>query len=977
MYKKAKNIFLLAIVVSSAITSLFVFPNTAHAATPALFISPDVSNDAIASADRVSLALCLTIYSDNNDLQEGGGSEATSTQIANGDWFYDSEEPQVRAGYLVDPDNGQVQCRNLFEGHDVASSLGFDSNVDMACAIGMKRTNNSNCIDGSGNFTATGVTKNKIYAAVDSQRANITGGKGFNDAQYYVMAANTYIMACGGAPVVNLADANNDQKNNNDYDRVSVVDFTGGLTTVLYKKDNNSGKAFRNDEGDFHFINENCSWMAKEMNQTAKAYQTWVKAHQPGKNGMPGTCEEAYGKSGNELKACQDGFANKGKAKYCETKYPTMPTYSPEALACIYGQDKATAAAGTTAAPEQPGAEEPKGKSSCVVEGIGWIVCPVLKFMSQIVDAAYGFVASLLTVQPLLTTGDSAGVFNAWSVMRNFANVAFVVAFLLIIFSQLTSVGISNYGIKKMLPRLIVAAILVNVSYWICAIAVDLSNIIGSSINDVLKGIGNNSIVAGPNAKDFGATGNNWTGIVGFILAGGIATAAALYVGLSALLPALIVALLAIVTVFVVLTIRQALIILLVVISPLAFVAYLLPNTESLFKKWRDLFKTLLLMYPIIAGIFGAAALASTVVMNSASSNNTIYKIAIQIMGALIAIVPLAITPIVMKAAGGLLGRIGGVVNNPNKGPFDRMRKGAEGYRDRRQNERGADALTGNKVFGGGQFKRAYRRDLRKQASEDSLKSAKGQFGVTDTKASGYVQSSAQSQAQLNAVNSANNARLISNIANNPGLVSAGMGSAANDQHVKQALDAQQKKALADAIKDAEISANIPPGATDEMASRLEQAVKNNDTITAQAMQNMLLRSGGPGIKDYRNAVNRLEGTTTATGENAMDSSAMTDMRQNMLQNHGALKASAADIVKHASTGGNLSAVSNDAATWKLSDAELVKQKSSSIEFALNSGAVSDVQAARIRDNPELIQHLEPGVRSTIQTLSSHIPPPP
>ncbi|HSW91042.1 MAG TPA: hypothetical protein VLG09_00165, partial [Candidatus Saccharimonadales bacterium] len=369
--------------------------------------------------------------------------------------------------------------------------------------------------------------------------------------------------------------------------------------------------------------------------------------------------------------------------------------------------------------------------------------------------------------------------------------------------------------------------------------------------------------------------------------------------------------------------------------------------------------------------------LASTVVMNSASSNTTIYKIAIQIMGALIAIVPLMLTPIVMKAAGGLLGKIGGVVNNPNKGPFDRMRKGAEGYRDRRQNERGADALAGNKVFGGGQFKRAYRRDLRKQASEDTLKSAKGQFGVTDAKAAGYVQSSAQSQAQLNAINSANNARLVTSIANNPGLVSAGMGSAANDAHVKQALDAQQKKALADAIKDAEISANIAPGATDEMASRLEQAVKNNDTITAQAMQNMLLRSGGPGIKDYRNAVNRLEGTQTTDGTPAMDSGAMTDMRQNMLQNHGALKASAADIVKHASAGGNLSAVSNDAGTWKLSDAELVKQKTSSIEFALNSGAVSDVQAARIRDNPELIQHLEPSVRATITTLASTAPPPP
>jgi hypothetical protein len=58
---------------------------------------------------------------------------------------------------------------------------------------------------------------------------------------------------------------------------------------------------------------------------------------------------------------------------------------------------------------------------------------------------------------------------------------------------------------------------------------------------------------------------------------------------------------------------------------------------------------------------------------------------AIQIMGALIAIIPLALTPIVMKTAGGLLNRIGGFVNNPNKGPVDSLRKKAEGYRDFRQ----------------------------------------------------------------------------------------------------------------------------------------------------------------------------------------------------------------------------------------------------------------------------------------------------
>lgn len=343
-------------------------------------------------------------------------------------------------------------------------------------------------------------------------------------------------------------------------------------------------------------------------------------------------------------------------------------------------------------------------KSDCVIQGIGWLICPVAIFLSKVVDAAYLFVSSLLTVQPLITnTGDPKNtIYQAWSVMRNFANAAFVIAFLFIIFSQVTSIGITNYGIKRMLPRLVVAAILVNISFWICAIAVDASNILGVSFNSVFDGI--SAKLSTPDAKAFGATGTGWEGITTGVLAGLAALGALIYVGISALLPALLVALLAIVTVFLVLTLRQALIILLIVISPLAFVAYLLPNTEQWFKKWRELLQTLLLMYPIIAIIFGASALASKVVMDSATGP---YKFAVQIMGALIGVIPLALTPIIMKSAGGLLNRFGGIINNPNRGPFDRMRKGAQGYRDNRQEYRKLKALNGERTL---PFRGAYTR---------------------------------------------------------------------------------------------------------------------------------------------------------------------------------------------------------------------------------------------------------------------------
>lgn len=354
--------------------------------------------------------------------------------------------------------------------------------------------------------------------------------------------------------------------------------------------------------------------------------------------------------------------------------------------------------------------------TTCAVEGIGWIICPVLTFLGKIVDQAYAFVASLLTVQPLMTTGSSEGIYQAWSAIRNIANVAFVIAFLIIIFSQTSSIGITNYGIKKMLPKLIVAAVLVNASFWICAIAVDLSNILGSSLNDLLKGFADGGI-ASPDANSILATGTNengtlgWQGIVGAVIAGAAAAGAAWVIGLSALLPVLISVVFVIFTTMVVLMLRQALIVLLIVIAPLAFVAYLLPNTESLFKKWRELFQTLLIMYPLIALIFGASALASVIVMGTAQGN---YKIPIQIMGAGIAIIPLFVVPFLIKTSSGILGRVGAMINNPNRGPFDRMRKGAEGYRKNRQQLRDARALGGANQLGRGAF---IRRRARREAA--------------------------------------------------------------------------------------------------------------------------------------------------------------------------------------------------------------------------------------------------------------------
>ncbi len=326
-----------------------------------------------------------------------------------------------------------------------------------------------------------------------------------------------------------------------------------------------------------------------------------------------------------------------------------------------------------------PESDSSKPTTSCdstFTAGIGWIVCPVTKFLAGAMDWMYGVLSSFLAVRPLQTNLETP-LYRAWSFMRNFANVAFVMAFLVIIYSQVTSIGISNYSIKKLFPRLIIAAILVNVSYWVCAILVDVSNILGYSIQDLFIMMRNNLV--GPEGNGWNVA--SWTSISGFILSGGTAAVAggigaySLIAGAGGavymLVPILVGVIMAVLIALLVMAARQALITVLIILSPLAFVAYLLPNTEKYFDKWKDLLQTMLVMFPLFSIIFGGSQLAGVAIIQNANSINLI------ILGMAVQVAPLVVTPLLVKFSGGLIGRLAGMVNNPNKGAIDRTRKWA------------------------------------------------------------------------------------------------------------------------------------------------------------------------------------------------------------------------------------------------------------------------------------------------------------
>lgn len=327
--------------------------------------------------------------------------------------------------------------------------------------------------------------------------------------------------------------------------------------------------------------------------------------------------------------------------------------------------------------------------SSCAVEGgLGWVICPLTVTLAGAMDWIFEQIAQFVAVPPTQVNDTESDLYVAWNVMRSIANIAFIIAFLIIIYSQITNLGISNYGLKKLVPRLIVAALLVNLSFLITAIAVDLSNVIGYSLQDILIqlrqdtfNIDNATYADEVTAGDITASTSDWGSVTGVILSGGAAVGA--YAALAAgtagslsslvyfIVPLLLGLLLTLLFVLLVLAARQAIIIILIIVAPLAFVAYLLPNTEKWFEKWRELFMTMLLFFPAFALVFGGSQLAGGIIIQNAYGAGSFIMV---IFGMAVQVAPLVITPLLLKLSGGLLGRIAGMINDPRKGLMDRTR---------------------------------------------------------------------------------------------------------------------------------------------------------------------------------------------------------------------------------------------------------------------------------------------------------------
>ena len=394
-----------------------------------------------------------------------------------------------------------------------------------------------------------------------------------------------------------------------------------------------------------------------------------------------------------------------------------------------------------------PGQEPEPGNdgstvSNCIDSAgpLGWIICPTLKLAGTAAEKLYGYIEDSFLWIGSDVMGTNKSVHQAWGEFRNYANIAFIIVFLVVILSQITGFGISNYGIKKILPRLIAVALLTNLSFIICQLAVDLSDIVGSGIKAALSS--NSFTVVGAVDSEYGV--NNIISDIFGVLFAGAGTVGAGYLAavtwelwLLPLLLAIITALIGVFVFFLSLAVRQAGIIILVILCPVAIVCYTLPNTKKLFDKWFRMFTSLLMVYPICGLLMGGGQLASKILVSLSDADDPKFMLTLTAM--LLSVAPFFFIPTIVRTSLNAIGQLGARLSNFGRGMGGRLTgaiRGSERFKDaqrelatrhdeatvRRLDSRAARRVKKGKVDNGGYTAASSRRRLRAYMRSDKAR---------------------------------------------------------------------------------------------------------------------------------------------------------------------------------------------------------------------------------------------------------------
>lgn len=310
---------------------------------------------------------------------------------------------------------------------------------------------------------------------------------------------------------------------------------------------------------------------------------------------------------------------------------------------------------------------------------LSWFMCPLINgavaginSLDTLINGEMNVpVGDGSTFDQASSTAGGNGTYKAWSAMRSMALALLVVIALVMVISQAIGSGpFDAYTVKKVMPRLVIAVIFTALSWQICKLLISISNDLGKGIGSILSasfsGIKNPRISGSATG---GSTISAVAAIAGFFSG----------IDILVILSLVLTALAGVFIAFLVIAFRRMLIILLVISAPIAIISWILPNTQKLWKFWKESLQGALLAFPIIIAFITIGRVFASISSND-NSSPTLFR---DIITFIAYFGPYFALPAAFKLAGGAVATIGGMANDRSKGFFDRNRK----FRDAKKKE--------------------------------------------------------------------------------------------------------------------------------------------------------------------------------------------------------------------------------------------------------------------------------------------------
>jgi hypothetical protein len=122
----------------------------------------------------------------------------------------------------------------------------------------------------------------------------------------------------------------------------------------------------------------------------------------------------------------------------------------------------------------------------CIASSVGKVFAAVFLLLTSVFAIALGWMGSFFNFAMLVTVfqfanffGNSDGLRLAWGLLRDLANIILLFGFIFI--GIQTILDVSHFDVKKTLPALIIAAVLLNFSLFIAEAMVDTANAVAAS----------------------------------------------------------------------------------------------------------------------------------------------------------------------------------------------------------------------------------------------------------------------------------------------------------------------------------------------------------------------------------------------------------------------------------------------------------------------------------------------------------------